>query len=168
MVFLGVLLISVVFVFIYLFFAPFYLQINTDSNLYQLRFHKIASANLKIGDDVILLDIKILWWYKRIDLFNIKSSPSEKLPNKNVKKEKVKPKIMWRKIKAVLRSFKINSCIVSIDTGNVQLNGILFPFVYLFSVYVKKNIRINFINENKIILELENNLARMSWAYISS
>jgi len=55
-----------------------------------------------------------------------------------------------------------------LDTGDMPLNGILFPWFYLFSRRVNHDVLINFNNENTIKLKIENSIARMLWAYIKS
>lgn len=162
-------LLIVLIVLLYLFFAPFYFEINTTNGLYRIRFHRLASISLKMIDSSLIAEVKIGWWTKQIDLFSIDKNADEKrtVAKKTVKAKK-KKKFSFKKIKAVLKSFKISKCSISIDSGDMQLNGILWPVFYLFKVRSGKDFRINFIGENKIVLEVKNNLARMSWAYISS
>jgi hypothetical protein len=143
----------------YLFFAPFYLEVNTATGLYRIRFHKLASARLFFTNESIMSEIKIGWFTKQIDLLEPRTI--EPVERKNSHR-----KISWKKMKAVLASFKINKCTISVDTGDVELNGILYPVLYGLSVYTGKNIRINFLDENFVILEIKNSVARMSWAYL--
>lgn len=152
----------------YLFFAPFYLEINTVEGLYRIRFHRLANVSLKPSNSSIILEVKIGGWRKQIDLFATGTISKGKPVEERTKRRKEKWKIPWQKIRGVVASFKVNKCRVLIDFGNVQLNAILYPVFYFVSVYTGKNIQTNFIGKNEIILEIENNLARMSWAYISS
>lgn len=169
MIVLLVLLLIVLVVFLYLFFAPFYFEINTTDSTYRIRFHRLASISLKMIDRSLMAEIKICWWIKRFELWPGKNGAGKEARiDKTPVKAKKKRKMPFRKIKAVLKSFKISKCSVSVDTGDMQLNGVLWPVFYLFKVRSGKDMRINFIGENKIILEVKNNLARMSWAYISS
>lgn len=94
----------------------------------------------------------------------IKIKKEELVTHKKSKRNEVS----FRKMMRVLGSFKINRCEILIDTGNIQLNAFLFPIFYLLQMKTSKNIQINFIGNNKLIIEIENNLARMSWAYLSS
>ena len=57
-------------------------------------------------------------------------------------------------------SFKLNKCLLLLDTEEMKMNGVLIPVFYLLN-NSRKNIWINFIGENQIILEVENNLAHM-------
>jgi len=83
--------------------------------------------------------------------------------------EKTAPKNSWfpiKKMRAIIKTFKINTCYINIDTGDAGLNGMLYPGFYWLSAYIHKPVGINFLNENDIVLEIENSLARMAWAYI--
>lgn len=157
----------------YVFFAPFYLEIDSTEGVFRVRFHTIASVDLKIVDYSLILHIKVIGWTKEIDLLKVKrTSKDKKTKEKKVGKKKEQKKSLMKvtpkKIIAVLKSFKINKCEVFIDTGDVQLNGILYPIFYMAGYYSKKNIHINFINENVVRLEIENSVARMSRAYLNS
>lgn len=156
----------------YLFFAPFYLEINSVEGWCRIRFHRLASVKASIRNNALMFEMKIAGWKKERD-FNAMSNGANKkaITRKEERKKesgRKRKKISWKKIRSVLSSFKVNKCIISIDSGDVQLNGQLFPVFYLLSAYSKKDIRINFIEENIIVLEIKNSLARMSWAYISS
>lgn len=168
MIFLIVLLfivLVVLTVFGYLFFAPFYIELNTIKSFYGMRFHKIASINLKLIDDTFKIEVTIFGFSRRFDLINSKRDSTKAI---DTGKNQIENKIPYQKIKAVIKSFKVNKCDVSIDTGNMPLNGILYPLFYLMKVRSRKNIQINFNGETLIVLEIENSLARMSWAYLNS
>lgn len=160
-------------IFCYLLFAPFYLEIDSIKGFFRVRFHRLASVDLSIKDFSLILDIRVIAWRKEIDLLKAKKTSKEKAAKRKKTDKKKEKKTSWmkvtpKKIISVLKSFKINKCDILIDSGNVQLNGILYPVFFMASFYSKKNIRINFVNENVIIFEIENSLARMSRAYLSS
>lgn len=157
----------------YILFAPFYLEIDSVHGFFRFRFHELASVDLRIVDYSLILHVKVTGWTKEIDLFKVKKNAKKRIDKKKKIDKKKGKKKTWmkvtpKKIIAVLKSFKINKCEILIDSGNVQLNGILYPIVYLVGFYSKKNISINFVDKNVIILEIENSVARMSRAYISS
>ncbi len=151
---------------LYVLFAPFYIEINSPEKIYQFRFHRLAVVSINLTDSSLFLDIKILFWKKRLDLLskNKPDSPKKK-QNKQAKKRNI-GSFNFKKLKAIVKSFKVNRCDINIDTGNMHLNGMLFPLAYLMGRYFKKNIKINFMNKNIIILEIENNLAKMAYAYV--
>jgi hypothetical protein len=150
------------FIFIYLLFASLFIEINSTAGLYRIRFYGLASGRLYLADSSLIADLKIALWHKKIDLFALKKK--EKKKEKKTKKRKIK----FRKILGVIKSFKINTFRLLIDSGNARTNGILFPFFYLLSRLSGKTFEINFTDENEISLEIENNIARMLWAYFNS
>jgi hypothetical protein len=130
-----------------------------------MRFHKIASINLKMINAEFKIEVTVLVFTRRFDLINSKNNF---IKANDREKNQIEYKVPYKKIKAVIKSFKVNKCYVSIDTGNMQLNGILYPLFYWMKVKSQKNIQINFIGETLIVLKIENSLARMSWAYLNS
>lgn len=167
-------LIIVISIFCYIFFAPFYLELDSTRNLCRLRFHYLARVSFQMVDDLPFIQLQIFGWKKQLNILNIWRSGPKKQSKQSVATQKSKKRkaksstIPWKKIKNVLASFRINHCQISLDFGDVRANALLYPIVYWIKVKSKKNIAVNFIGENKIILEIENSLARMSWAYISS
>ncbi len=152
----------------YFLFAPFFLEINTVGALYRVRFHWLASARLIHTGRSLIVELKIAWWHKTIDLFTQRSK-KEKPPHKEVKiKRKRAFRISFRKMKAIFKSFKINTVHLTVDTGDMPLNGILYPCIMWLRIYSGKDISINFLDKNEMILEIENNCARMIWAYFKS
>ncbi|MFZ4613357.1 MAG: hypothetical protein ACOYNH_06710 [Bacteroidia bacterium] len=164
MVFLEVLIVFILISFFYLLFAPFYLEIESEINLYRFRFHRVASAKILIENSTLILQIKIAGWNRNIDLLASKIKKEKVAP---VKRKSNTTKIKFRKLMAIIKSFKVNKCCISIDTGNMQLNGILYPLFFWINNFTGKEIRINFIGDNSVSLEVENNFARIFWAYIS-
>jgi hypothetical protein len=160
-------LLIVLFVFVYLLVAPFYLEIDSESALCRIRFHFLASAGLRVSDSSLILNLKIAGWKKRIDLLAPRKQKKKSVEEK-VKRQRKKTLIPFRKIWAVMKSFRINKCELSFDFGDMPLSGILYPLFQWLGILTGKSIKINFWNENKITLEIENNFARMIWAYIKS
>ena len=160
-----ILITVVLYIFVYLLFVPFFLEIDTTSGKYSFKIYGIAGARIYISDDTLMLDINITAWHKQIDLFEHKKR-QQKVKKKKIKKER--RKIYFHKILAVIKSFKIDKLRLIIDSGNEQLNGILFPVFELASYTTGKTLKINFIDRNEFELTLENNLARILWAYIKS
>jgi len=144
------------------------LKVDSENGLCSARFHHLASAALHLRDSSLIVDIAVAGWKKEIDLLNAQKKTGRKQQKKNVKSVKPfrkKRKMSWRKMWALLRSFKINTCEVVADLGDMRLNGMLFPVFYGVSVWSGKSFKISFNNETEIKLEMENTLARMLWAY---
>jgi hypothetical protein len=157
---------------IYFLFAPIYIEMNSTAGLFRVRFHRIASSNFLIRNDSLFLNLKIGWWNKEFDLLKGKEKADRVKKITEVQKARRKKSIRfpsaWKKIKGIVRSFRIRECYITIDTGDMPLNGILYPWFYLFSKRIRKIVMINFQGENTVILQINNSLARMLWAYIKS
>jgi hypothetical protein len=150
-----------------LLFAPFYIEINSNDDLYRLRFHRLASAVILIKDYSLTINLQIAWWKKQIDPF-VKNPSKDAVRKPAAKRKSRYPHVSFKTLKAIVRSFKINHLYINIDTGNVKWNGILYPAFYGLSQYVNKTILINFTGKTELELEIKNNIARMAWAYIYS
>lgn len=168
MIVLLVLLFIVIGVFGYLFFAPLYMEINTTKGLYRIRLHWLASISIKPVEDIHVIEMKLAGVTKQINPFAMQISPVQNAVPKKEKKQKKYASIPWKKMKRVLNSFTIKKCRIRFDSGDVQMNGLLYPLFYWIRSYSGKDVRINFTGENEVILEIKNSLARMSWTYISS
>lgn len=164
MIWLAIFIIIVFSIAAYLLLAPFYLEIDSKRGLYQIRFHRLASAKFSVANSSLIIDVQVAWWHKRIDLFAIKPRV-KKVEAVTTQPEKKARKVSVRKMWRVLKSFKVNKCRVAIDFGDMALDGILFPLFYWWGRWSKKDIAINFTGDNEIVLEIENNFTRMLWAY---
>lgn len=150
---------------LYVFFAPFYIEINSTKSLYRIRLHYLASISFFVNNDPEKMELKILAWKREL---NISSSAKVHESEKKIKQKNKIPKIFWKKILAVLKTFKINNLQLNLDFGDMQLNGILYPVFYCLGLKTNKQFYINFEGKNFISAEIENSLARISWAYITS
>jgi len=172
MIWLLLILIILITVLTYSLFAPFYLEIDSTKGLFRLRFHHLISARILLEYSSLILEIKSPIWNKRIDLLaqnesKKKTISEDKIPEKKKSKSRKKAyKISFKKLKAMLRTFKINIFYVNLDFGDVFLNAKLFPIFLGLRLYTRKNLKVNFIGENEIKIEIENNMARIIWAFI--
>jgi hypothetical protein len=116
--------------------------------------------------------MNIAGWKKEIDLLEQKEKAQEAEPVKEAKERKrfvrKHRKVAFRKIIAVLRSCKVKTCLVNVDTGDMPTNGFLYPVFYWLSIWSGKSLRINFMDENVIRLDIRNRIGRMMWAYIKA
>ncbi|MBS1530593.1 MAG: hypothetical protein JSU01_09820 [Bacteroidetes bacterium] len=151
----------------YLFAAPIYVEINTAVDLFRVRFHRLVSAALLITGDGILIDLKVAWWEKRFDLLapGKKGRPKKTKP---VEKTARRRRISFRTTWAVLKTFKVKSFYLTADTGNPAFNGAIYPAFYAIRTLTGQNISINFGGRNELVLEIKNNLARITRAFIYS
>jgi hypothetical protein len=156
-------------VLLFVLFAPIVIDLNSEEGFAGIRFGRLAEARLILNEALQVLRIRVGWWKKEVDLFRpveVKREIAQRKPKQAQKKMQVGK--LLRKMKGVLQSFRINRCTISIDTGDMPLNGILFPWFYLLRLWTGKNISISFTGETVVILQAQNSIARMLWAYIKS
>ncbi|MGB3075232.1 MAG: hypothetical protein WBB36_07915 [Chitinophagales bacterium] len=147
----------------YLLLAPFVLDIDSRKDLCIVRFHRLASGRLLVSDGSLQLEISIAGWKKQIDLL-LERKPKIKKASKK-KSQRKQSRFSFKKILSITRSFKVNKCRFSFDSGNMQLNGYLFPGFYWLSRKTGKSFSINFLGDTELVLQIENNFARIAWAY---
>jgi len=156
---------------IYLLFARLFIEIDSNANIYKFGVAGLVSGEIILKYDSIWIRFIILGYRKEFDLIKPTKSISRIRVEKPLKQENTKPASIpnsFNRIVKVFVSFKVKKCVVSIDTGSMPLNGILYPWFYMLSVKINKKIMNNFWGENTLILRLENTLARMLWAYFKS
>lgn len=150
---------------LYLLTAPFYLEINTTRNLYRVRFHHWASVRVYATQESVFMEVRLFGWTRSADLLARKSTARQRPAKSSAKKKSV---LSFRKILAVVRSFKIKRCYATIDTGDEALNGILYPLAYRVKRLLNQPVAINFTGRNEMVLQLENNFMRIILAYARS
>ncbi len=150
----------------YLFFAPFYAELDSTRNLYRFRFHRVAYLDLKTEHD-LALELNILGWKKKM-LFGAVNKSNSSKKEKPVGRKRETPPLSLQRLKRLLGSFKVTECCVRVDFRDMPLNGILYPVFAWLSWYSGKDIGISFTGESLVILKIKNNLARLSWAWFGS
>lgn len=150
---------------LYIILAPFYIEINTRTGLYRVRFQRIASVRLII-DEGILIETNILGFKKRsAPVFHRQDKPE---PGTGVKVNRKSRSMPVQKLVNVLRSFKITTCDVLINTGDMELNGLLYPVFNWLSWQSGRNVAISFTGGTEINLQVKNSIARMGRAYLKA
>lgn len=160
-------------VFIFLLFTPLRFDVNSDLGWIGIRYGRLAEASLLFNEVLQVVRVRMGWWKKEYTLEEMlrrRKPPAAVKPERVQRRPGKKPDVgrMLRKIRSVLGSFRLTKCDIAIDTGDVQTNAILYPFFYLLKWKTGKNISISFTGETVLVLQAENTLARMLWAYIKS
>lgn len=173
MVWLFVLLFFLILPIIYVIFAPLYLEINTRTGLFRFRVYPVASAWAVLDGENAYVQWRLLFWSRRKNLSDIKAKRNMGLQKREKpvvaqKKTRNRNSPSFSKILAMLRSFQVPVCKVNVDTGNMALNGILFPLFWGLGYKTKKDITINFQGTVEIEMVLKNRVSRILWAYLSS
>ena len=162
----SIIIICIVSGFIYLLFAPIFIEINTASSLYRIRFHRLLSASLLFTEESALVGLKVVIWQARFDLLATQKRVSE--PATAERERKGSTSIPISTFIALIKSFRIKKFLLTLDTGNMSLNGILFPAFLWVGKRYNQNISINFLNNNMLILQIENKIVRILWAFVKA
>ncbi len=143
----------------WLLLSPLDLRIDTQNNLYFLRWRYLARAEV-LSDDGPGLAVR-LWvgpfrW--RFDLLEWAGKEKTEKP-KPEKKEKAKRKKSrmpkWATIRRIIRTFRVRRCFVDLDTGDYTRNAWLFPLFYLLR-RPRAAVRVNFQGRNEVDLWIQN------------
>ena len=148
---------------VYLLFAPFRLEINTTDGVLRARFHILARACVRNKNDTVFLEWCILGVRKDLDLRSAFPAKENAPPRRQQRKSSSIP---FRKILSVVRSFKVNKVSLQFDTGDMALNGKLFPVFMGAGWLVRRDVRIIFNGNSELVLEIENNAFRLLRAYL--
>lgn len=152
----------------YLLLAPLILEIDSDTGICRVRLHWLARADFRIQRLDVIIRITVLFWHREIAMFA--NQPSKTKPPEEKKPKTEKPaarrRFSSRKALAIVRSFRVRTWDVAIDTGSNVLNGMLFPVFYTISALSGKTFRISFCNELFVKLHIRNSLARVLWVYL--
>lgn len=148
---------------LYLILAPFYIEVNTHTGMYRLRLQRVASLRI-IADERILIETNILGFKRRsaLTLYQ-QNKPAHKA--KQIRRARVGSA---EKLIQVLRSFRITIWHVRIDTGDMQLNGLVYPLFMWLSWYTGQTTQVSFTGRTEVVIQIENSIARMSRAYLKS
>lgn len=151
----------------YLLWVPFHIEVNSDTGILRARFPLLAEAELFIDQYTLLFSWNILGLGSKADLLAAKQTAAAPLTVKKPARHG-KNGMSFSRAMLLLRTFSITRCEIAVDTGNMPLNGMLYPQFYLAGLIMRKNISINFHNENRVIIEVTNSFSRLLWAFIKS
>ena len=155
------------FIISYLLLAPFYIEIDSRNDIYKVRFHAWWSAGLEYDDGALILNVKVARRQQQVTLLDIRQLKLEYEYDSSGSIAKIRPpQIPFKKIKAVIKSFMVKKCYITFDTGDMPTNGILYPWFNLLSIETGHTISVNFWEENEVVLQIQNNMARILWAFV--
>jgi hypothetical protein len=147
----------------YLLFAPFFLELDSEQNIFRIRFHRLASARLVIHHSKLWLIIRVAGWEKEMDLLKRKSTHAKRLKEKSLVKKR---KIPLEKILRVIKTFRLKKFFLAIDSGDPRLNGFAFALAAIIGKSNDDHLVINYRNQNQLILQVENRIIRVLRAVI--
>ena len=151
------------FVIVYVLFAPLLVEIDSRNSIYQFRMVPIFRLWWVSCEFFGQTEMSIFGIHKKLTFSNLK----EKANQLKIKSTK-QLNFSFQQFFAILKSFKVQQCVVDIDTGNMPLNGKLFPVMFLLSGLTGETFHINFTGKNEVVLIVKNNIYSILKAYIKS
>lgn len=141
--------------------SPIQLIVDTNRQIFCIRWRGLGRFGLKIlpGDLVLRFDS---WIYHKD--YHPLAPRKKKKPKKKKETEKKKSKIDFRKNSRkafrLIKTFRIKSFFVNLDTDDYILNGYLYPIFYYLGKH-GEHLNINFKGDLEIKLVAENRLYKV-------
>lgn len=146
-----------------LLWTPVIIQVDTDLNKYDVSLFGIVKAWLSVEEDELKTHVWILGYHRKSSPKFLIAEKTEE--DKRKKKRKNVPKLRLGRTFNAIRSFKVKTFEVSLDTDDYVLNAKLVPVSWLIRL-LGVNVTINFQGNSYCRLEIRNNLWRMTSAYL--
>lgn len=135
--------------------APMYLIVDSRRNLVGFRWQTIGAAYLLLTRDDLLLRTRIFFWKKDWRPLQWKRSKEKKERKKPSKKKKKKSWMNFRRVRRLLRSFRVKTLRINVDTDDYVVNSYLYPLFMLLD-RSRQSLRVNYEGEFECRLEIEN------------
>lgn len=130
----------------------------------RLRWVMVGRAMVEY-DEKWSLKVNVLFFHKQWDLEKIIFKEKKKRRRVHPRKKKKKGKEnRLSKFLNVLKSFRITKWQLAIDTGDTVKNAWLYPLN--FSVHSWNHLRINFTDENYLVLVIRNTPWKIAYAVL--
>lgn len=169
LVWIAAVFLAVVFiVLLVLLFMPFWLEINTINNVYEVRAGRLFIAGVNVPEEG-RPDVYLKLFGRKIQTKKEKKvAQAEKQKKHAGKRRRIKaPKDMNRRIIAVLHSFRVKMFFIDIDTGNFIINAWLYPACYVLKQIKGANMNINFAGRSETVVLVQNTAFRIIKAFIT-
>jgi hypothetical protein len=169
MVIVALLLLALLAVALWLLLAPFSLRLDTYRDEYYLKWHSIGSARLLLLEGELAIGLRLGPWRKQFYPLRPGAKPKAEeekpaLPHPAKAKKPRRP-FPWRKMRRVLRTFRVREFQLEIDTDDFARNAWLFPLVHSIGP-LRRSVHVNFLGRNEGVLVVQNRLWDMGWAWV--
>ncbi len=158
---------TLLFILLWLLFAPFQLKIDSQKRMVEFQWKTIGKGALILSDEDLLLETRLFFWKKVWHplTWKFKSEKKKKKPKKA--KGKSFLKLKWKKIKNLLRSFKVRILKIDLDTDDYIVNSYLYPVFYFLNNPAKhRSMRVNYEGRFYCFIVIENSGWRILKALI--
>lgn len=162
---IGIFLIALL---LWMLFTPFRLEIDTDARLYRFSLVPFFRARWVTESSPPCIELSIFGIRKQLPLTPRAQETGPAKPPVQTKKNPPRIKVTFNLIKALFRSFHVRRWFLTMDTGDMALNGRLYFWFYLFSIRTGRACSINFTGKNVLILTIENNAFRVLKAFFTN
>jgi hypothetical protein len=134
---------------------PIEVCLDTVSQQYFVRLKGLVKASLEPHDEE-LFQVTVHVFFRKFYFYPLEKLFSEQPKKEPSKRQKKKRSAMgYKKIKELLKTFKVKQLLIDIDTGDYVANAKLYPvFVYLNGSV--GSFSINFQGRNQMVLFLQN------------
>ena len=156
-----VLLLAFLFAISWLMFAPFDVNVDTRIPEIKIAWRGIGNAAINYKQEEWIVTFRVFWFRKKLNLDKI-HAPGKKRKQRKKKARKFNIQNGLKIFLAIIRTFKVSVCRLSLDTGDVICNAWLYPLNYFIGT---KYCHINFQDETYLVLKARNNVGRILYAW---
>jgi hypothetical protein len=154
---------------VFLLLNPFELHVNTWTGVVYLRWRGIVSARLAGEVEDPALRLWVMGWRKEIRFLEMGGGSEEKEKSRKKDRKKAKRKragwFTWSLALRLLRTFRVKTFDLLLDTDDYVMNAFLFPVFSRFSGR-SRQLKINFSGRNELVLIVTNRIWDLVWAFI--
>lgn len=169
MMWLFVILFAVTCLLLALLFSPVLVEIDSDSDVYRLRYGWFACGSLVADSNGPAVRLQVLGFPKQwgLDALLSKARSATKSTFFPTKKKSVRKRtsVSRKKMIAVARAIEFRRLEVDLDTGSYIRNAWLFPVFYLASRGARR-LRINFSGRTIVHAYVRAVPAKLLWAFL--
>ena len=146
---------------LWLLFSPIILRIDTKQQQYWVRWRGIASFQLKLLEDDLILRLQVWFWKKDFYPLDGLLKAGKPSSTKKAKKGRTRKKRNWKRFASrLLGSFRVKQFDLRLDTDDYVLNSYLYPVFHLLN-FKPVQLGINYQGESSLELQIENRLIRL-------
>lgn len=168
----GIVLSTLIGLLLWLLLMPFQLEVDTAEGLFRFEWKTLVLVLWLPEEGWDMVKIDAPFFHKKISVAARSWRPSRQkaktLPHtEKPASKRASSRLAWRVVPAVLRTFKVQRCVLWLDTDDYVQNAWLYP---VFGLWNHRRIRVvvNFLGKNDLALLVQNSLGRMVWAALKA
>jgi hypothetical protein len=148
------------------FLAPLEIQIDTRIPAASVRWITIAKGAVLYEEDKWWLKMRVGFFHKQWDLEKLISSRKKKVKKSNSASKKKSPggSRKLRKLLNVVRTFRVTSWQIALDTGDEPSNAWLYSLNFFPAT--RRHFHMNFNDENYVTITIRNVPWKLTYAFL--